>query len=125
MSTVKTKMEDVADVNIDQVRHNLSNWEDNRSPLSPLTHQERDSIIEVTSVSGFRALPSGILNEDSKSDVLETARGGPDTDSTRQINLPDSLARLQLQEIKVESSQQVRIMHNCSCYRTIEVKPLR
>lgn len=111
-------MEDVADVNIGRVRENLSIWEDDRTPLAPLTSQERDTIIELTSVSGWRPLPSSVTSEETRSGGGREDGGGSKRDSEHQRDsskrdslsehhLSDSLARLKLGEVKIESSQQV------------------
>ncbi|KAG7171455.1 conserved oligomeric Golgi complex subunit 3-like [Homarus americanus] len=99
-------MEDVAEVNTVRVRDHLAHWEDDRTPLAPLMPQERDSIIELTSVSVWRALPSGIEDEEDRGDVLDSTRGGPKADTLAQYHLPDSLSRLKLGDVKIESSQQ-------------------
>lgn len=96
-------MEDVADVNIARVKENLSNWEDDNSPLAPLTPRERDSIIEVTAGSDWRPLPQGDEGEEGGGEAARTS--SPDTSKHR---LHDSLAALKLGEVKIESSQQVR-----------------
>lgn len=114
--SVKTKMEDVAgDVNISRVRHNLSNWEDDTTPLAPLTPRERDSIIELTSASGWRPLiPSeGIKNGERKMEELpDGGGGGGDVVAGRDdpnVLLQHSLGRLKLGELRIESSQQVSV----------------
>lgn len=101
---VTSKMEDVADVNIARIRENLSNWEDDSSPLAPLTPRERDSIIEVTSGSEWRPLPQGEEGEEGEKGGGEARQGTPDQTKHR---LHDSLAALKLGEVKIESSQQV------------------
>lgn len=113
-------MEDVADVNIGRVRENLSIWEDDKTPLAPLTSQERDTIIELTSVSGWRPLPPSLTSEETRSDGGREEGGGSKRDSEYPLDsskrdslsehhLSDSLARLKLGEVKIESSQQVGI----------------
>ncbi|XP_063599673.1 conserved oligomeric Golgi complex subunit 3-like [Penaeus indicus] len=110
-------MEDVADVNIGRVRENLSIWEDDKTPLAPLTSQERDTIIELTSVSGWRPLPPSLTSEETRSDGGREEGGGTNRaseypldsskrDSLSEHHLSDSLARLKLGEVKIESSQQ-------------------
>ncbi|MPC15446.1 Conserved oligomeric Golgi complex subunit 3 [Portunus trituberculatus] len=96
-------MEDVADVNIARVRENLSNWEDDSSPLAPLTPRERDSIIEVTAGSEWRPLPLGEEGEEGEKGGGEARQDTPDQAKHR---LHDSLAALKLGEVKIESSQQ-------------------
>ncbi|XP_045594085.1 conserved oligomeric Golgi complex subunit 3 isoform X2 [Procambarus clarkii] len=98
-------MEDVADVNIARVRDNFANWEDDRTPLAPLTPEERDSIIELTAVSGWRALPAEVT-EETLGDEVDGASGGPTPDQAPESNLPGSLSRLKLGEVHIESSQQ-------------------
>ena len=106
-------MEDVADVNIARVRENLSNWEDDSSPLAPLTPRERDSIIEVTAGSDWRPLTLGDEGEDgggeagrNSSDTIKHRLQDSSPDSTKH-RLHDSLSALKLGEVKIESSQQV------------------
>lgn len=106
-------MEDVAgDVNISRVRHNLSNWEDDTTPLAPLTPRERDSIIELTSASGWRPLlpQGGIKNGERKMEELPDGGGdvvavGDDPNGLLQ----HSLGKLKLGELRIESSQQVSV----------------
>lgn len=102
-------MEDVADVNIGRARENLSNWEDDSTPLAPLTPRERDSIIEVTAGGDWRPLPPGAEGEERGGE----AGGGTSADPAKH-RLHDSLAALKLGEVKIESSQQVR-RHGCLC----------
>ncbi|CAL4063791.1 unnamed protein product, partial [Meganyctiphanes norvegica] len=98
-------MEDVADVNIGKVRENLSNWEDDNKPLAPLSSQDRDSIIELTSCAVWRPYPAGTEAPRRTSEV-ETGKSANTPTSATQHKLPDSLAALQLGEVKIESSQQ-------------------
>ncbi|XP_076040956.1 conserved oligomeric Golgi complex subunit 3 [Oratosquilla oratoria] len=101
-------MEDVADVNIALVRQNLSNWEDGSNPLSPLTPEERDSIIELTSIAGERPFPVGVeAVEGAGGEASDTGVGlcEGDSSSTHQ-ELAASFAALSLGEKKIESSQQ-------------------
>ncbi|KAK3872541.1 hypothetical protein Pcinc_022385 [Petrolisthes cinctipes] len=98
-------MEDVAHVNIGRVRENLSNWEEDRSPLAPLTPRERDSIIELTSASGWRPLPSPINNEKhyGGGDVLLPANINTTQPDPKLLH---SLHTMKLGELRIESSQQ-------------------
>ncbi|KAK7079194.1 Golgi transport complex subunit 3 [Halocaridina rubra] len=89
-------MEDVADVNIGQVRENLRHWEADKDPLAPLTPQERDSIIELTAVSNDRPLPQGV-----NTNVSQSKLAASNIDTAEQ-----SLAHLKLGQVKIESSQQ-------------------
>ena len=101
-------MEDVADINIGKSRENLSNWEDHIACLAPLTSEERDTIIELTSVAKCRPFLSCLgVKEAEKEGHVSKERTS--SDSSFDGSLPDSLSQLQLGEIKIESSQQVCI----------------
>ncbi|XP_068242874.1 conserved oligomeric Golgi complex subunit 3 isoform X1 [Palaemon carinicauda] len=97
-------MEDVADVNIEKVRENFSNWEADKDSLAPLTPQERDSIIELTAVSDYRPLPPGITEDGVGVCSASVATSPPSHDA--EHSLPESLADLKLGKVKIESSQQ-------------------
>lgn len=101
-------MEDLADVNVTRVKENLSNWEDDSSPLAPLTPRERDSIIEVTAGGDWRPLPP--CKEGGEGGEEEGGEGrSTSADPSSKHRLHDSLAALKLGEVKIESSQQVRV----------------
>lgn len=101
-------MEDLADVNVTRVKENLSNWEDDSSPLAPLTPRERDSIIEVTAGGDWRPLPP--CKEGGEGGEEEGGEGrSSSADPSSKHRLHDSLAALKLGEVKIESSQQVRV----------------
>lgn len=94
-------MEDVADVDVNRVKENLSNWEDDSSPLAPLTPRERDSIIEVTAGGDWRPLPPCKEGGEGGGEGRSTS-----ADPSSKHRLHDSLAALKLGEVKIESSQQ-------------------
>ena len=102
-SNVKIKkMADVADVNIVKSRENLSNWESNTLSLAPLTSKERDTIIELTSVSRCRPFDLSLKKDKgSKPD-------GTDTESKNLENVVDPLSSLHFGDIKIESGQEVK-----------------
>ena len=56
-----SKMEDVAKENILKPRENLSKWENLNQPLAPLTPDERDAILELSSISLTRPYPENVV----------------------------------------------------------------